>query len=104
MLGTNFQFREGSFRMDAPNGIRSYLETFYNVAGFIERSVNEGLGLTKHSPEQIRQAFGNDGHPGLYDLAIGLTNKFEEQNKNREWDGEFPEEIDNFLHAELPPQ
>lgn len=37
----------------------------------------------------------------MYELAEELTDKFETLNQNREWDGEFFDEIEAFLIEEF---
>ena len=41
------------------------------------------------------------GAGGFYELAQELTDKFEMLNKDREWDGDFWDEIEQFLESEL---
>ncbi len=41
------------------------------------------------------------GHGGLYELAEFLTDKFELLNKGKTWDGNWFDEIESFLNAEL---
>lgn len=41
------------------------------------------------------------GTGGLYELAKELTDEFELLNKDRQWDGEFFDEINEFLENKL---
>lgn len=81
-----------------PNGFDSWHETHFEVvqAITIEHTKDEPQGLVKERHEA-------QGHGGLYELAEELTSKFEELNKGREWDGEFFEEIEDFLSKTLFP-
>ncbi len=71
----------------------SYLETFYEVVEFITLNFDNSRGVL--DVESTR------GRGGLYELAEDLTDEFQEINKDREWDGEFFDEIDEFLHEKL---
>jgi hypothetical protein len=51
--------------------------------------------------ELLEKTIKEKGHGGLYELAEDLTDEFETINKNREWDGEFFEEIETFLNEKL---
>lgn len=79
-----------------PNGITSYLETFYEIVAEITLYVDfEGLS----NRDILIQ--GIEGRGGLYELAEKLTDKFENLYKDKEWDGEFFDTIDDFLNKEL---
>jgi len=41
------------------------------------------------------------GRGALYELAEDWTNQFEERNKNRDWDGEFFDEIEQFITEKI---
>lgn len=73
-----------------PNGFTSWQETHYEVVSTMT------FYLHNH-PEIVI-----DGGTGrLYEFAEEWTDKFEELNKDREWDGEFFEEIDQFIYERL---
>ena len=82
-----------------PNGITSYLETYYEVCSGIFLSYDEEN--MKENSKLIEEINESQGTGGLYQLAESLTDKFELLNKDREWDGEFFDEIDKFLKKEL---
>jgi len=75
---------------------QSWHETHFEVTQVItlETSKDEPKGIV----ETIQQ---EQGHCGLYELAKELTDKFETLNKDREWDGEFYDEIETFMNKEL---
>lgn len=74
--------------MKAPNGDTSYLETFYEiVVGFYSNPHSEVLIEIKNNQ--------------MWAFAMQLTDEFEEINKDRFWDGEFYDEIDEFLNEKL---
>lgn len=78
--------------MKAVNGNASYLETFYEVVSYMTYyPESEGV-------KEVQERYGTGG---LYELAEELADQFEEDNKDREWDGEFFDEIEDFLNNEL---
>lgn len=50
----------------------------------------------QNSDTEINRVQGTQGSTGLYVLAQQWADEFEELNKDREWDGEFFEEIEQF--------
>ena len=82
--------------MEFFNGFESWHETHYEVVQAItmEQAKDEPQGLVKERHDA-------QGHGGLYELAVELTNEFEKLNEGREWDGEFFDEIDKFMNNKL---
>ena len=82
--------------MEFVNGFESWHETHYEVVQAItmEQAKDEPQGLVKERHDA-------QGHGGLYELAVELTNEFEKLNEGREWDGEFFDEIDKFMNNKL---
>ena len=66
-----------------------YLETFF----FVTETVIEELNKNNQSLINLVE---NGGRFELVELTKEITNKFQEINDNREWDGEFLEEIYSF--------
>ena len=65
-----------------------YLETYYEiVAAFHFNSTSKFL-------DEVQQ---EQGRGGMWEYAQTLTNEFQELHKDREWDGDFYDELDNFL-------
>lgn len=79
-----------------PNGFDSWHETHFEIVQAItqEISKDEPTGVVNERHEA-------QGHGGLYELAQELTDKFEQLNEGREWDGEFFDEIEIFINKEL---
>jgi hypothetical protein len=77
-----------------PNGFASWQETHFEVVSEITRialsDVSEGEVFT------TRESYGTGG---LYELAESLTDEFETLNAGRLWDGEFFDEIWDFLES-----
>lgn len=77
------------------NGFRSWAETHHLIVAGVTLISVEGF------KGKIRDAIKKDGHVGLYDLCIDLTTEFEKRNEGRVWDGEFEDEIAEFLAEKL---
>lgn len=79
-----------------PNGLESYLETYYEVVSKIENDLNFGV-------ENLSWKTDKDfGRKGVYDLAQDLTLKFEQQYAPTWFEVyDFYETIDKFLEEEL---
>lgn len=75
-----------------PNGFTSWSETHYEVVYRI---------TMEQSSPRVNKAQSERGHGGLYELAEELTDKFELMTADRDWDGEFFDEIEDFLNKEL---
>ena len=67
-----------------PNGITSYLETYYEVVSYII--------FKNYAPENAH----------LWELVEDITDAFELKNKGRAWNGDFFEEVIEFTHSYLP--
>jgi len=83
-----------------PNGFASWYETHHEVVSAITQSIL----LEEKEPEFKSKATTvseEQGTGGLYELAEELTDKFEKLHEGREWDGEFFDEIEDFLQKEL---
>lgn len=78
------------------NGFTSWIETHHEVVKAITLRMadDEYNGAARARAEA-------QGTGGLYELAEELTDKFEAANKGRQWDGEFFEEVEEFLNQEL---
>ncbi len=80
-----------------PNGFASWQETHYEVVAAITTELMADYEYNEFHDDLIRITLREKGHGGLYELANDLTDEFELLNKDREWDGEFFEEIERFL-------
>lgn len=79
-----------------PNGFRSWKDTFYEVTKEIER-MRDWLVM----PKRLADIQAEQGRCGFYSLAEELTNKFENINVGRQWDGDFFDELEAFINSEL---
>lgn len=97
----SYEFLECGCKLDNwfPNGFTSWYETFYEVVDNISLAFDQ-ITLEWDS-KRLQHVQDTQGRMGLVELAKELTDKFELKNKDREWNGEFFEEIDEFLEKEL---
>jgi hypothetical protein len=79
-----------------PNGFASWQETHYEVVAAITNEIADDLN-SGFREDLVHKTLRENGHGGLYELAEELTDEFELLNKDREWDGEFFDEIERFL-------
>lgn len=79
-----------------PNGFTSWIETHHEVVAYITRQLELNDYMT--SGTIVRNSYESNGTGGLYELAEDWTNEFETVNKDRDWDGDFFDEIEIFLN------
>ena len=80
-----------------PNGFDSWHETHFEVVTEINIQIIENRECKRIS--EINDEFG---HGGLFDLAKELTDKFEEEYKDYDWNyGDWFEAMRDFLKKEL---
>lgn len=76
-----------------PNGFESWYETFFELS----QEFHEVLRRDNLIGE-IKNAYESHGRGAIYELAEQWTDEFEKINEDREWDGEFYDEIEDFFH------
>jgi len=76
------------------NGFESWHETHYEIVSMLTLEYERGNSIVTDYME-------TNGTGGMYELAKDLTELFEIENKLREWDGEYFEEIEHFFYTEL---
>jgi hypothetical protein len=81
---------------DFPNGLTSWIQTHHEIVVMITLVLHKD---DRNNP--LVSEYEARGTGGMYELAEDLTNKFEELHKDREWDGEFFEEIEFFFDQEI---
>jgi hypothetical protein len=80
-----------------PNGFTSWIETHHEIVA----AITTELSYDSHD-NLISEIVKQQGHGGsLYELAEDLTDEFELKHQNREWDGDFYDEIETFLGEKL---
>lgn len=82
------------------NGFNSWAETYFEIVSAI---THECRKESFESPI-VEEKYESTGTGGMYELAESLTNKFEQEHKGRMWDGEFLDEIEEFIDKELYPE
>ena len=75
-----------------PNGFASWQETHFEVVRRIASHTDNETGI-------IHFIMTMGGTGGLYEFAEALTDEFENAHKNKEWDGEFFDQLDAFFSA-----
>lgn len=72
-------------------------ETHFEVVSYIEQLRSQAI-IESNLINEIQETKGTGG---FYELAEELTDEFEKVNEGREWDGEFFDEIEDFLGKKL---
>lgn len=78
-----------------PNGFESWAETHHEIVQYI--TMNEEVANAVFTPNVVSKIRDDMGTGGLYELAMQWTDEFEEQNKGRDWDGDFFDRLEDFL-------
>ena len=82
-----------------PNGVTSYLETYYEIVAEITSILNSEI---KPECPKIYNIYESQGRRGLYELAESLTDKFENFYCEEDFaELDYYETIDKFLEEEL---
>ena len=68
-----------------------YLETYFEINMRIAESL-----LDYNTKDFVTRRYEQQGRGGMYELAKELTDEFQEIHKDKEWDGEFFDELDLF--------
>lgn len=73
------------------NGFESWTETYFEVVDYITtiRSMKFITGI-------IGETIASNGTCGLWELAVKWTDEFEVLSKDREWNDEFYDEVEEF--------
>jgi len=82
----------------AIDDLDSFLETHYRISEILAWENN----LDKPC-ELIEETQAKEGMYGIYQLAKEYTIDFQQLHKNREWDGEFLDVVDDFMKEKLYP-
>lgn len=75
-----------------PNGFASWMETHHEVVEFITLNADNG---EVHRRRQLQ------GIGGIYELAEKWTDEFEKLHEGRQWDGEYFDEVEEFLASKI---
>jgi hypothetical protein len=73
-----------------------YLETYFEITMRITHSLAD-----YGQPDFVTKRYDNQGRGGVWELAKELTDEFQEIHKDKEWDGEFFDELDLFWEKKL---
>lgn len=76
-----------------PNGLRSWMETHFEIVCFIMAGdMTDGI---------IAELYEGGGIGTMYDLAFSLTEEWESMHQGRQWDGEWSDELQEWLKDRL---
>lgn len=83
---------------DFPNGFESWQKTHFEVVEVLVyiRNLEEGK-----KPKRFSEALDQSASKELYNLALNLTNKYEEQTKGKQRTRSLFDEIEDFVHDEI---
>ncbi len=81
---------------DFINGFSSWHETHFEIVAAIT------FELQKQTPAKgVLDRLNSQGKGGLYELASELTDEFENLHEDTEWDGDFFDVIEEFIHLKF---
>jgi len=83
---------------DFPNGFESWQKTHFEVVEVLVymRNLEEGK-----KPKGFYEALDQSAGDKMYNLALDLTNKYEEQTKGKERKRTLFDEIEDFVWSEV---
>jgi hypothetical protein len=83
---------------DFPNGFESWQKTHFEVVEVLcfMRDLEEGV-----RPKSFDELIDRSATDELYNLAVSLTNKYEEQTKGRKREQSLFDEIEEFVWREV---
>ena len=83
---------------DFPNGFESWQKTHFEVVEALcyKRDLEEGK-----KPKNFAELVDRSATEGLYQLALSLTNKYEEQTKGKKREQGLFDEIEEFVSREI---
>lgn len=76
------------------NNKSTYLETHYEVSVRLYYNLNRGQGAEYR---KLMDLYEKHGRGIMWQLAEQITDSFEKQNEGSEWDGEWEDEVGNFI-------
>jgi len=80
-----------------PNGFLSWAETHHEIVSIVTLAMED----SKTMPIYLEEIQMQQGTGGIWELCVDLTDQFEELNRDREWDGEFFDEVYEFTRKNL---
>lgn len=93
-------YKKPEEKIEFPNGFSSWRETFFEVVDEISAQLR-GNKADDFRKRMQKQYHISESHMDMHELAKLITDEFEQKNKGREWDGEFWDEIEAFIHEKL---
>lgn len=83
---------------DFPNGFESWQKTHFEVVEVLcyIRDLEESK-----QPKSFAESIDQSATPEMYNLALNLTNKYEEQSKGKKRERSLFDEIEEFVWSEM---
>ena len=83
---------------DFPNGFESWQKTHFEVVEVLcfMRDLEE-----EKQPKSFSELIDRTASEGMYNLALQLTNKYEEQTKGKKREQSLFDEIESFVWSEV---
>lgn len=81
-----------------PNGLLNWIEAHHEIVKEVQRMLNQDEDTWS---KRLRDTQLEGGTGGIWVLCEELTDKFEQEHKGVEWDGEWFNAIDEFLTNEF---
>ena len=76
------------------NGFDSWIESYNEISNIIRNLIE------KENPI-ISEMYSKTGYGLIYELSKDLTHEFELLNKDRDWDGDWYDEIEAFIESKF---
>lgn len=83
-----------------PNGFRSWMETHHEFVSLISYVLDKwNANNEENKVSQTLKLYSEGGCTEMYDYAEKLTDDFEAENKGRQWDGDFFDDVERYFQA-----
>ena len=93
------QIEEASAKPESKRfDLKHWAETHFEIVSMITVMQQ---ACEDSQPQLIKDTNDSQGTGGFYELAFAWTQEFEQIHNGREWDGEYFEEIENFVNAKV---
>jgi hypothetical protein len=79
-----------------PNGFESWAETHHEIVSAITLIMDQD-----NYPVKLEEIQHSQGKGGIWEFCLDLTNEFEELNKDKDWDGEYFDELEEFIESKI---
>ena len=77
---------------DYKDELSDYLETYHEITRCIWEAIDSDF------LNEIKLVYDQNGTGAMYELARAYTDEFQRLHHDRQWDGDFFDEIENFMN------